>query len=160
MFWYQNSHMALIPRYLNCIYCLLKLMPVPYKVPCDKCFVLTHYFFPEKSTRNWVAIILVPKQSTQDPALDLTGGVMSNVITQDPLWLPTMYLNNLFWGCLDSAIGKDDRVLGEVVTLVRACMAWVWPHSKPLRYFSYFSTKMYLWHLYIWHHCILAILEI
>ena len=27
----------------------------------------------------------------QEPVLDPAGGVMSDLITQDPLWLPTVY---------------------------------------------------------------------
>ena len=65
----------------------------------------------------------------------------SNITSSDLVF--KRYLNN-FFGCWGSAIVKtlDAAVLGAVVALVRACMAWVQPQAKALRNFSedYFSV--------------------
>ena len=66
-------------------------MPVLCKVPCDKCFVLTHPFFVRKIDPKLSSHLFSFKTITQEPVLDPAGGVMSDLITQDPLWLPTVY---------------------------------------------------------------------
>ena len=91
-------------------------------------FCFNSLFFSEKSTWNWEAIFLVANQSTQELVLDPAGGVMSNLITQDPIWLPTVcYLKLLLsqtenYGPLEFEIMRVNCILPAILFLNFNCL--------------------------------------